>query len=80
MVNDGDIVIMKSQRQAHNGEMVAVRLLDRDETTLKHFYRENGHVRLQPANPTMQPMYVHPSKIEVQGKVVAVIRRLDLVV
>jgi len=79
MVNDGDIVIMKSQRQAHNGDMVAVRLLDQDETTLKHFYRENGHVRLQPANPTMQPIYVHPSKIEVQGKVVAVIRRLDLV-
>ncbi len=77
MVNDGDIVIMKHQRQAHNGDMVAVRLLDRDETTLKHFYRENGHVRLQPANPTMDPLYVHPSNVEVQGKVVAVIRRLD---
>jgi repressor LexA len=57
--------------------MVAVRLLDRDETTLKHFYRENGHVRLQPANPTLRPVYVHPSQVEIQGQVVAIVRQLD---
>ena len=51
MVNDGDIVIMKPANQAHNGEMVSVWLTDRDETTLKYFYLENGKVRLQPANP-----------------------------
>jgi repressor LexA len=78
LVNDGDIVVMKRQQQARNGEMVAVRLLDRDETTLKHFFRENGHVRLQPANPTMEPIYVHPSQVEIQGRVVAVVRQLDM--
>jgi repressor LexA len=78
LVNDGDIVVMKRQQQARNGEMVAVRLLDRDETTLKHFFRENGHVRLQPANPTMEPIYMHPSQVEVQGRVVAVVRQLDI--
>jgi repressor LexA len=77
LVNDGDIVVLKHQREAHNGDMVAVRLLDRNETTLKHFFRENGHVRLQPANPTLAPIYVHPSQVEVQGQVVAIIRQLD---
>jgi repressor LexA len=79
LVNDGDIVVLKHQQQARNGDMVAVRLLDRDETTLKHFYRENGHVRLQPANPTLEPIYLHPSQVEVQGQVVAIVRQLDAV-
>jgi repressor LexA len=78
MVDDGDIVIMKHTQQAQNGEMVAVRLGDSDETTLKYFYRENGRVRLQPANPTMQPIIIEdPSSVEVQGKVVMVIRQMD---
>jgi len=78
MVNDGDIVVMRRARQAKNGEMVAVWLRDRDETTLKYFYLENGSVRLQPANPTMQPILIDdPSIVEVQGKVVLVIRRVD---
>lgn len=78
MVDDGDIVIMKHTQQANNGEMVAVRMKDSDETTLKYFYRENGRVRLQPANPTMQPIYIEdPNSIEVQGKVVLVIRQMD---
>lgn len=75
LVNDGDIIILKHQNEAQNGEMVAVWLRDRDETTLKRFYRENGHVRLQPANPTIPPMIVDPSVVEVQGRVVAVIRQ-----
>jgi repressor LexA len=77
LVNDGDIVVLKHQVHARNGDMVAVRLLDRDETTLKRFYRENGHVRLQPANPTLRPLYVHPSQVEIQGQVVAIVRQLD---
>ncbi len=78
MVNDGDIVIMKRAQEARNGEMVAVWLTDKDETTLKYFYRENGSVRLQPANPTMKPIYIEdPSTIEIQGKVVMVMRQLD---
>jgi repressor LexA len=58
MVNDGDIVIMKAAQEARNGELVAIWLKDRDETTLKYFYLENGRVRLQPANPQMQPIYI----------------------
>jgi repressor LexA len=77
MVYDGDIVIMKAGREARNGEMVAVWLSDRDETTLKYFYLEKGRVRLQPANPTMQPIYIDdPSIVEIQGKVVMVIRQV----
>jgi repressor LexA len=77
MVYDGDIVIMKAGREARNGEMVAVWLRDRDETTLKYFYLEKGRVRLQPANPTMQPIYIDdPSIVEIQGKVVMVIRQV----
>jgi len=77
MVNDGDLVVMKQQSFARNGDMVAVRLIDRDETTLKHFFREPGRIRLQPANPHMQPIFAHPHNVEVQGKVVAVIRRVN---
>ena len=77
MVGDGDLVVMKRQSDVRDGDMVAVWLKDRDETTLKHFYRENGQIRLQPANPTMKPIFVHPRNVEVQGKVVAVIRRVN---
>jgi len=78
MINDGDIVVMKKTNQAKNGEMVAIWLNDRDETTLKYFYRENGKVRLQPANPTMQPIIIDdPRIVEVQGKVILVIRQVS---
>jgi len=78
MVNDGDIVIMRPITQPNNGEMVAVWLADRDETTLKYFFLENGCVRLQPANPLMSPIIIDdPSYVQVQGKVVLVIRRLE---
>lgn len=77
MVNDGDVIIMKPAREARNGEMVAVRIKDQNETTLKHFYHEGNRVRLQPANPSMDPIYVDSSSdIEVQGSVVLVIRQL----
>lgn len=78
MVNDGDLVIMKPANEARNGELVAIWLRDRDETTLKYFYLENGRVRLQPANPTMKPIYIDdPSIVQIQGKVVMVIRKVD---
>jgi repressor LexA len=78
MVNDGDIVVMKRAQDARNGEMVAVWLNDRDETTLKYFYKEGGRIRLQPANPTMGPIYVdNPRAVQVQGKVVMVIRQME---
>lgn len=78
MVNDGDIVVMKRAESASNGEMVAVWLTDRDETTLKYFYSENGGIRLQPANPTMQAIHIdNPEAVQIQGKVVMVIRQME---
>jgi repressor LexA len=79
LVNDGDIVIMRHQERVENGEMAAVWLRGEGEVTLKRFYQEHGgRVRLQPANPTMGPIYVDdPNRVVVQGKVVMVIRRLD---
>ena len=77
LINDGDVVIMKHVMTAHNGDMVAVWLTDRDETTLKRFYNEGKRVRLQPENVTMEPIYVDPGVVRVQGKVVAVIRNLE---
>lgn len=80
MVNDGDIVIMKRAQQAQNGEMVAVWLDDKDETTLKYFFKEPKRVRLQPANPNMGPIYVdNPAKLRIMGKVVMVIRQVKSV-
>lgn len=77
MVYDGDIVIMKKAQEARNGEMVAVWLLDQDETTLKYFYKESNRIRLQPANPSMDPIYKDPKVVRVQGKVVMVIRSVS---
>jgi repressor LexA len=77
LVYDGDIVIMKPEAEPRNGDLVAAWLRAEKETTLKRFYRESkNQVRLQPANPTMEPIYVHPSNLEIQGKVIAVIRQL----
>jgi repressor LexA len=76
LINDGDIVIMKQQQEARNGDLVAVWLRDEQETTLKRFYLEDGRVRLQPANPTMEPIFARPENVEIQGKVIVVIRRL----
>jgi len=78
MVNDGDIVIMKRTQQADNGDMVAIWLPDRDETTLKYFFKEKERYRLQPANPTMKPIFINQSEpLEIKGKVVMVIRSLE---
>lgn len=77
LVNDGDIVIVRHQETARNGEMVAVWLKDREETTLKRIFIEGDRVRLQPANPTMEPIYVAPEDVQIQGKVIAVVRSLN---
>lgn len=74
MVNDGDIVIMRPQYEARNGEMVAVWLRN-DTTTLKHFFNEGNRVRLQPANPTMDAIYVDPADVQIQGRVLMVLRQ-----
>ena len=79
LVNDGDIVVLRHQEQAENGDMVAAWIKDKQETTLKRFYLEDaqGRVRLQPANPTMEPIFVQADNVEVRGKVMVVIRRLE---
>lgn len=79
LINDGDIVIMRHQRTAENGEMVAAWLKEEKATTLKHFHWPGGTqpVRLQPANPSMDPIYVHPANLEIHGRVIGVIRQLD---
>lgn len=76
MVGDGDVVILRKQQTAENGDMVAVWLNDSNETTLKYFYHEGARIRLQPANPEMDPIFVDASHVEVQGRVLAVMRAL----
>ena len=76
LINDGDIVIMRHQADVRNGDLVAVWLKDEKETTLKRFYHEGKQVRLQPANPYMAPIYTDPGNVEVQGKVIMVIRQV----
>ncbi len=75
MVNDGDIVIMRSVHEIRDGDMVAA-LIDGDTTTLKYIYNEGSQIRLQPANPTIEPIYVEPERVRVQGKVMMVVRQM----
>jgi len=83
MVNDGDIIVMRLTQEVHNGEMVAVWLDGKEETTLKYFYKEKGRdkekdrIRLQPANPAYKSFYVAPETVHIQGKVVMVIRQVN---
>lgn len=76
MIQDGDVVILRKTSIARNGEMVAVWLDERGETTLKHFYDEGAKVRLQPAHPSMQPIYVDAQHCHIQGKVLSVMRNM----
>jgi repressor LexA len=73
-IRDGDWVVVEDRKSAENGEMV-VALIGGQDVTLKKFYRENGRVRLQPANQTMQPLLVDPDGIQIQGVVVGVMRK-----
>jgi len=75
-VMDGDIVVLEATQTALDGDMVAVWLKDEHEVTLKRIYREENHIRLQPANRQIEPLYVDPDNVEIQGRVVAVIRKL----
>lgn len=74
LINDGDIVVLRRQQTAQNGETVAVWLRREQETTLKRFYLEGDRVRLQPANTMMDPIYTTPDNVEIQGKLVTVLR------
>lgn len=67
-----DLVIIKPQQTAYNGELVAV--LVGEEATVKRIYFENNRVRLQPANPAYEPLYVKPEEARVIGKVIGLLR------
>jgi repressor LexA len=74
-IRDGDYIIVNSRQTAENGEMV-VALVEGESATVKKFYAEqDGRVRLQPANPTMQAMYFPAADVQIQGIVVGVIRK-----
>ena len=74
-IKDGDFVVVNERQRADNGEMV-IALLNGTGATVKKYYRErDGRIRLQPANETMQPIYVHENDITIQGIVVGVLRR-----
>ena len=76
LIADGDIVLMRYQETAENGQMAAVRVVDRNEVTLKKIYFEGNQVRLQPANPTMDAWYEPAANVQVQGRVVGVVRAM----
>jgi repressor LexA len=77
LINDGDVVLLQHQQTANNGDMVAAWLIQEEATTLKRYYREQDRIRLQPENSQMMPIYVSPDNLNIQGKVVAVIRRVS---
>jgi repressor LexA len=77
LINDGDIVLLRPQETCENGETVAVWLRDQKETTLKKLFHEGERVRLQPANVTMDPIFTTPDNVEIQGKLVSVLRSVS---
>ena len=76
LVGDGDIVLVQQTSTVEDGEVAAVWLKIEQEVTLKKVYHEAGRIRLQPANRQMEPMYYKPEDVEIQGKVIGVLRKL----
>ena len=76
-IQDGDIIIVASQKTAENGQMV-VALIDGNYATVKKFYREPDFIRLEPANPQFKPIFIKtPERIQIQGIVRGLIRKYD---
>jgi len=76
-ISNGDYVIVRPQQEADNGQIVAV--LIEGEATVKRFYREKGgRIRLQPENPVLEPMFIHPKdhSVRILGKVVGLFRKM----
>lgn len=76
LIDDGDIILVQQTHTTEDGDTVVVWLRDRQEVTLKKIYRKDSNIRLQPANKLMEPMYCRPDNVEIQGKVLGVIRKL----
>jgi len=77
LIGDGDTVLMERAGSTKNGDMVAAWLKEEQEVTLKRFFAEPDRIRLEPANSRMKPIYSSPDNVEIQGRVVAVIRRIS---
>lgn len=77
LINDGDIILMEHVNTVQNGEMAAVWLKEEKEATLKKVYAEPDRIRLQPANEQMKPILAAPENVEIQGRVIAVIRQIS---
>ena len=76
-IQDGDIIVVASQKTADNGQVV-VALIDGNYATVKKFYRESDFIRLEPANPQFKPIFIKtPERIQIQGVVRGLIRRYD---
>ena len=73
-IKDGDYVVVESRETARPGETV-VALIDDENVTLKKFFPEGPHIRLQPANETLDPIILDPSRVKIQGVVVSVMRK-----
>ena len=71
---DGDYVLVEKTKSAHNGDIV-VALVERSDATLKRFYREGDNIRLQPSNAAMQPIILPAATVEIQGRVIGVLRK-----
>lgn len=76
LIDDGDLVLLQPAKTANPGDMVAVWLKDRREVTLKRIFFERDTVRLQPANQTMKPIIQPADNVEIQGRVIGVIRKM----
>ena len=76
-VLNGDVVVLRQQETANDGEMVAAWIEGDEETTLKYLYREGRNVRLQPANPAFAPIVRPANKVRINGRVVYIMRSLD---
>ncbi len=76
LIHDGDVVLMQYVNAVENGEMAAVWLRSEKEATLKKVYLESDRIRLQPANSQMRPIYADPDNVEIQGRVIAVVRQI----
>jgi repressor LexA len=76
LIDDGDTVLIQQTSRVEDGEMAVVWLKLEQEVTLKKIYHEAGLIRLQPANREMKPMYYQPDDVEIQGRVVGVLRKL----
>lgn len=71
---DGDYVLVEKSPVAHNGDIV-VAIVGKDDATLKRFYREGDNIRLQPSNANMKPIIVPAASVEIQGRVIGVLRK-----